>query len=539
MSAAETMSIDDVDGLRAALSNVAQTNDPNTLIEIVISLLLRLSNENKSLQLRLQKALRGLHGGKSEKLTSAQLALFREIIESNDDKDADNDCAKAREERKEKNRRQAKPHGRGKFPDHLKRVDNVIAVSDAERICGVCGGVKQCIGHDVSERLDYVPALLRVIRDMREKVACKPCQGSVSVAPAADKVVEGGMASEALLAHVLTSKFVDGLTLTRLSKIYARQGVHLAESTLGDFVRDATGALAGVARHIETQVLASRCINQDDSGLRVLDSDHAKGIKRGHIWVFAAEARWAAYRYTPDWKGKHPRAFLEGYSGYIQGDGYAGINGLFGGDNSPTRVGCWMHCRRYFFDAHKAGDTRAAIALAYIHDIYDVERAAKDQNASTEQRLAMRQEQSLPLVKKLGAWIDDVAGRSPPKTDLGKAVTYARNQWQSLLVPFSDAQLEIDNGEAERRLKVLATGRKNWLFAGSDKGAERAAIALTVLGTAVLQGVDPLGYVTDTLRKIAGGWGASRVAELMPTVWAAQEGQQVQANKPVIPRFVE
>jgi transposase len=396
------------------------------------------------------------------------------------------------------------------------------------------------MGHDISERLDYVPASLRVIRDMREKLACKPCQGSVSIAPVADKVIEGGMAAEGLLAHVLTSKYIDGLTLTRLNKIYARQGARLAESTLADFVRDTTYVLAPVARHIEAKVLESYFINQDDSGLRVLDRDHPKGIKRGHIWTFVGEARWAAYRYSPDWQGKHPVEFLTGYGGYIQGDGYAGINSLFdGSEHAPVRVGCWMHLRRYFYDALQAGDARAQIAMVIVHDVYELERLAKENAFDAGKRLDMRQERSMPLVNKLREWIGNTSNLAPPKTDLGKAITYATHQWPSLLVPFSDGRLEIDNGEAERRLKVLATGRKNWLFAGSDRGAERAAIALTVLGTAVLQGVDPLAYVTDVLRKIAGGWPSNRIDDLMPATWAEQLGQQVQAQKPAIPRLID
>jgi transposase len=537
-----TIACDDADALRAALASIAKTSDADALIEVVITLLLRLSNENKRLHLRLSKALRGLHGRKSEKLSADQLELFRALLTGEPAPKADTSTASDSDEDADKKKGGRKgrrhKHGRGKLPDDLPRIDNVITVPEQERICAVCGATKQCIGHDVSERLDYVPASLRVIRDLREKVACKPCQGEVNVAPAVPKIVEGGLATEGLLAHVLVSKYVDGLPLTRLNKIFARSGVHLAPSTLGDFVRQASDALRSVARHIEAQVLQAHCINQDDTGLRVLDRDHPKGIKQGHIWAYVG-GPWVAYRYTPNWRGEHPKAFLAGYAGVIQGDGYSGIDGLFDGpDSVATRAGCMMHCRRYFFDAHKAGDTRAGIPLVWIHDLYKIERHAKDHGLSAEDRGRLRQQESLPLMAKLKAWIDATRGQAPPKTPLGKAITYATNKWGTLLVPFNDGRLEIDNGEAERRLRLLATGRKNWLFAGSDKGGERAATVLTVLGTALVQGVNPQAYLTAVLGRIAAGWPASRIAALMPLAWAQEAGQQAKAQQPSIPRLV-
>lgn len=529
--------LNDSEALRQALVSLGAGQSQDVLIDIVVSLLVRLSSDNKQLQMRLHKTLRSLHSRKSEKLNDDQLSLFRDML--NALQPESNTADSSSNEQKEKKQRKARSHGRRPFPEGLPRVDNIVVVPDSERTCPTCGVTKTCIGHAVSERLDYVPASLRVVRDMREKLACKPCQGEVSIAPPAAKLVEGGMAAEGLLAHVAVSKFIDGLTLTRLTNIYRRSGAVLAESTLGDFVRAVAHHLGFLATHIEQRILRQHAINVDDTGLRVLDRDHPKGIKRGHIWTYVA-GQTVAYRYAPNWRGEHPCDFLRTYDGVIQADGYAGFKALVEGPKAlATLAGCWMHCRRYFFEAYTAGDTRGGIALALIHDIYAIERKAKDAHLDADARLTMRQVESVPIVQRLRKWIEEMANQAPPKTPLGKAFTYANNQWKALLVPFNDGRLEIDNGEAERRLKVLATGRRAWLFAGSDAGGERAATILTVLGTAVLHGIDPLAYLTDVLKQITDGISASRVHELMPDAWAQKRGQQPPAHQPFVPRLVE
>lgn len=546
MNAAENITLDDADALRAALEDIAQTKDVAALIDLVLKLLLNLSNENKRMALRLQKTLHQLHGRRSEKLSPDQLDLFKELLfnerTSIEQSTADNQNGSDLEPPapKKSKKKSPTPHGRSQFPASLPRVEHIIAVPDDERACKICGATKQCMGHAVSERLDYVPAVISVVQEKREKLACKPCQGSISIAPAAPHLIEKGLVTEGLLAHVVVSKYIDGLTLTRLTKIYARSGVHIAESTLGDFVRQAAMHLQCVAKHIEKKVLEAYCINQDDTGLRVLDREHPNGCKRGHIWAYAG-GPYVTYRYTPDWKGKHPKEFLVAYKGFVQGDGYTGIDGLFVNSDpaqAPTRVGCMMHCRRYFFDAHKAGDLAAGIPLALISQIYEIEAAAKEDSMTSDQRTELRQQRSLPLMNDLFRYIETVKMRTLPKSDLGKAITYATNQWTHLLVPFSDGRLEIDNGEAERRLKMVAIGRKNWLFAGSDAGGERAATLLTVLGTAVWQGVDPLAYLTAIFAKIAAGISAGSVAQLLPLAWADQSGQQISAQKTVLPRLI-
>lgn len=530
--AEENIPLDNEEALRHALTSITEGQSQQAIIDVVVALLMRLSSDNKRLQLRLQKTLRSLHGRKSEKLNEEQLSLFRDLLTAIDDD------AFAKPERKKKHKSKARAHGRNRFPESLRREKNVIAVEDADRTCPKCGTTKTCIGHVVSERLEYNPASLHVIQDMREKVACDNCEAEVSVAPTAPKLVDGGMAAEGLLAHTVVSKYVDGLTLTRLSNIYSRSGVTLAESTLGDFVRAVAHSLGFLATHIEQRILRHHAINVDDTGLRVLDRDHPKGVKRGHIWAYVADHA-VAYKYTPDWRGEHPREFLKNYVGIIQADGYAGIKPLFEGDQATaTLAGCWMHCRRYFLEAYEGGDARGGIALAIIHDIYALERTAKDANAAPDERLLMRQTKSLPLVARLKKWMGDIEHQAPPKTPLGKAFTYANNQWDALLVPFYDGRLELDNGEAERRLKVLATGRKAWLFAGSDAGGERAATILTVLGTAVINGVDPLAYLTDVLKQIANGISAADVGQLLPDVWAKQRGQQPHAHQIPVPRLV-
>jgi transposase len=559
VSAAENIPLDDMGALRRTLTDVAHTQSIDELISLVITLLVTMSGENKRMALRLQKALRSLHCRKSEKLSPGQLVLFREMLDQYSDKNKDKnegstgegkkgcDSGKEGQEGTNKGSRSGgkpkkkpeKGHGRQKLPDDLPRVDNLLPVPDAERVCSDCGAEKICIGHSVSERLNYVPASLQVVRDIREKMACKPCQGSVSIAPAAAHVVEKGLADEGLLAHVVVSKYVDGLPLTRQSKIFARIGVKLAPSTLGDFVRQTTMNLGVLAEHIKTQVFSARCVQQDDTGIAVLDKENPNGVKRGHIFANVGNG-FVFHKYTPDWKGIHPTELLRGYSGIIQGDGYAGINGVFSGTNATAiRAGCMMHCRRYFFEAHKAGDPRAGIPLALIGQLYEIERQAKDSSLAEKHVKDLRAEKSLPLMAQLKAYIDDIGPTVLPKSDMGKAVRYAQNQWPHLLVPFSHGFMEIDNGEAERQLRLLAIGRRNWLFAGSDKGGERAAAALTVLGTAVWQGVNPLDYLTAVLRAIARGHQSSRIGDLLPLTWAKQHGQKIETRKPILTEIAD
>jgi hypothetical protein len=300
-------------------------------------------------------------------------------------------------------------------------------------------------------------------------------------------VVERGKLGAGLVAQVLVSKYLEHTPLYRQREIYKRSRVNLPRSTLGDAVAAACHHLLPVARCIRERVFAHDILSTDDTGLRVLDPQHPQGSKRGFLWPYVAGHRWAYFAYTPSRAGAGPQEELRDYAGFVQVDGYSGYDALFRGEDCPRiEVGCMMHARRYFVRAVDAQDLRALPAVAQIRALYAVEREAKEARLDANARRALREEKARPLLGELHDWLEAMASRATPKSPLGKAIGYAQKRWGALTRYLDDGRLEIDNGEVERLIRLVALGRKNFLFAGSDAGAERAAVAYTVLATCTL-----------------------------------------------------
>ncbi len=295
-------------------------------VEMVVALLAQLREKNTELELRLGKLLRHQFGRRSEKIDPGQLALFLSQL-------ADLPPAAAAEpEKTELPRPAPKPperHGRKPLPAHLLREAVVHEPPEEEKRCARCGKPKKRIGEDTSEELEFVPGHFKVKTHVRPKYACCDCEDGVVQAPAPDRVVEGGRPGPGLLAHVLVSKYKDHVPLHRLRGIYQRSGVSIAVSTLSNWVAAGAAAFEPIAEAIGQRALASHLLQTDDTGLRVLDPEHPHGIKRGHIWVYVGDAIWAAFRYTPNWKGEGPQGFLDGRKGWVQADGYKGYDALF------------------------------------------------------------------------------------------------------------------------------------------------------------------------------------------------------------------
>jgi hypothetical protein len=282
-----------------------------------------------------------------------------------------------------------------------------------------------------------------------------------------------------------------------------------------------------VAGRIRRRALGAFYVRADDTGMRVLDRDHPNGVKLGHLWAFVG-AGLVAFHYAPNWKADHPAKLLARFTGFLQGDGYAGYGAMLRDDESQEfivpeerRLGCGMHIRAKFEKAAKTGDTRAAVALAYFKAIYRIEDACKSEDLDPDERMARRAEQSLPHVDELYRWIRQIHPGLVPKTALHVATRYAINQEAAWRRCFDDGRFEIDNGEVERQIRRVALGRKNYLFAGSEKGAERIADAYTVFGSCHMHGVNPLAWATDVIRKLQDGWPAERIDELLPDKWVA------------------
>jgi transposase len=524
----------DLADVRRKLEQLAEAGQVVELIDLVLELLIQLRDKNTALTAKLTSALRELYGRKSQKVSSEQLALLFAELAAETPQGAAGDESSPPPQPEQGSVPQPPeppkpPRGRGgraPLPAHLPRESRVVPVREEERTCPQCGEEKKCIDYRTSEVLEFVPAQFRIIEERREKLACRRCPEQGVTTADSEKVMDRGRPGPGLLASIVVKKFDDAMPLYRQSQEYARLGVSLSPSTLGDWAAFALDVLAPVSERIVARVLGSFYLRADDTGMRVLDRDHPNGVKRGHIWAFVGSDL-AAFLYAPDWKAKHPAALLQGFTGYLQGDGYAGYGAMLREDDEKKpivpeerRLGCGMHIRAKFEKAAKGGDTRAAVALAHFKSIYRIEASCKTDALSAEARLTRRRKVSLPIVDDLYKWIRDLHPRLVPGTPLYVATQYATNQEEAWRRCFADGRFEIDNGEVERQLRRVALGRKNYLFAGSDKGAERLATGYTVFGSCRMHGVNPLAWATDVIGKLQAGWRRERLDELLPDAWA-------------------
>ena len=487
------------------------------------------------------KRARELYGRKSEQLSEAQLELlfelFREQAEAASAPEltgaaAELDEAQAKDKPSEKSQRRRR-QTENAWAAELPRETVIVAVPVADVPCTSCGAERAVVGHDESEQLEYTPAQFRVRKIRREKRACPACRDAVVRAPAPPRVVERGKLGAGLVAQVLVAKYLEHTPLYRQREIYKRSRVNLPRSTLGDAVAAACHLLLPVARRIRERVFAHDVVGTDDTGLCVLDPQHAKGSRRSFLWPYVAGHRFAYFAYTPSRAGAGPQAELADFAGYVQVDGYAGYDALFRGAGCPRiEVGCWMHARRYFVQAVEAGDLRALPAVAQIRAFYGVEREAKETGLDAEGRRALREAKARPLLRELHDWLAAMALRATPKSPLGQAIGYTQKRWVALTRYLEDGRLEIDNGEVERLIRLVALGRKNYLFAGSDAGAERAAVAYTVLATCTLHELDPWAYVKDVLEKIAGDWPQRELDRLLPDRWGSEHPDALRRSRP-------
>jgi transposase len=521
----------DLEDVRTKLTELASAGRSDELITMVIELLARVRDDNTALQAKLHNALRALYGRKSEKVPAGQLALLFDELDEQAPAAAQQIVEDA-QQGQEVEQPDAKPKpargkgGRSPLPSNLPREPRKVLVPDELRACSKCGEQKAVIGHIRSELLEFVQAHFKIIEEEREKLACRSCGNGV-VAADTQKPMDRGRPGPGLLAHIIVSKCQDSLPLYRQGQIYSRAGVTIAPSTLGDWFSFGCSVLPPVAAAIRARVLASLFVRVDDTPIPVQDKKHPKGIKRGHMWGYVGDNNLVVFDYTPTWEATGPRAFLRGFDGFVQGDGYAGFKtALTREDGEPIvdasrRLGCGMHVRRKFEQAADAGDARGAIALAYFRKIYDVERVCKEQQLDPEVRKLRRDELSLPVVDELYGWVRELHPRLVPGDKLHAATRYAINQEDAWRRCFSDGRFEIDNGEVERQIRRIALGRKNFLFAGSDKGAQRLADAYSVLGSCHMLGVNPVEYLADVLDRIQNGWPQARIRELVPDVWVA------------------
>jgi len=412
-------------------------------------------------------------------------------------------------------------HGRKRLPSNLPRQRIVYDVPAEQRHCPHCPETLQRIGEEVSERLEYVPASLSVIEEACQKYACpKGCTVVTAQKPMVP--IEKGLPGPGLLAHVAVSKYADHLPLARQEGMFRRQGVELARSTLCDWMRRCAELALPLYQLMKQRVLSSKAVQTDDTPVAVLDPELTR-TRKGRIWSYVGDASnpFTVYDYTPTREGEGPAAFLEDFAGYLQADAYTGYDALYADEaHNVTEVACWAHARRKFFEAQTSDLMRSMIMLAYVRLLYDVEREAKDQGWTGKARRALRQEKSLPILADIEAYLRREKPHVLPKSPIADAIGYTLNNWPALMRYCEDGDLEIDNNGAERSLRGIAIGRRNWMFYGSDNGGHTAAVITSLITTCKRLHIEPFTYLRDIFDRIS-AHPASRLAELLPDQWKA------------------
>lgn len=506
----------------ASLDVHALPDDVIVLKNILVereAMIANLSAQLESLKQQFLALRRAQFGAKSEKL-AGQGEIFAEPVSV--------PLPPAKTESVTYERR--KP-GRPALPKDLPRVRVEYELTDAEK---APFDELERIGEELSETLDYIPAKLQVIEHVRAKYAAtRKTDGGRTVVTAAmpPAPLPKSNASPNLLSHLLVSKYADHLPLNRIEGIFRRQSVELSRSTLCDWVLGSTEALSVLYEALKSHVLGAPKIHADDTLMPLCEQGRGR-VVQARLWAYLGagsrpdeQGSWIEhpaavyYEFTDDRRGEHVVRMLGRYSGYLQADAYSGFNALYSGGRI-IEAGCWAHARRKFFDIAQAApkDTRTTAheALDWIGRLYAIEAEIRDKRPDEKQRL--RQEQSIPVLTDLRAWLEGTLRTVLPRSPTAGAIGYALSNWSALNRYVESGILDIDNNACERAMRPVALGRKNWLFAGSDRGGRAAAVAFSLIQTCKLHGVEPFAYLADVLRRLP-SHSINRVAELLPFRW--------------------
>jgi transposase len=504
--------------LNDALSPDGLPDDVSLLKQMILHLVKDLRDKDRvvlDLQSQLDVLRRRVFGRRSEKLDANQRMLFEDLVREALDEQAA-EAAETPSEGHSTTGMSSQRNGRKPLPADLPR-ERIEHHPDADELtCESCGREKRPMGEAITEQLDYVPASFVIVEHVRTKYACPACKENVTIADLPPMPIEKGRPGCGLLAHVLTSKYGDHLPLHRQEQIYRRHGIDLSRKTLCDWVRDSANLLNPIVDEMKRQLLASNYLHTDDTPVPVQDKSKTT-TRNGYLWAYIDPHHNVVFDYTPSRSRAGPLAFLEHFKGLVQADAYAGYDALFA-QPYVTEIGCWAHARRKFHDAKTTDPVRATRMLTLIGKLYDIERDAKEQQLDPDAVAALRRNNAQPVLDQietlLKSWSIDVL----PKSPIGKAVKYARNQWTPLTRYVERGHVDIDNNLAERILRTVAVGRKNWLFAGSDQGARRAATIYSLIGACKLCRIDPFAYLRDVIHRVS-THPNSRINELTPPNW--------------------
>ena len=466
------------------------------------------------LEQQLARLLRKQYGPQKERIDPDQLTLFsageltklaeelqRGTLDSisTDDGGCNEDEDEA-SSRKRNGNTKRKGHGRRPLPDHLRREVVTHELSDKERACPCCGKLRREIGSEISEQLEYVPASLKVVQHHRRKYACTGCEENVAIAPKPPQPIDRGLPGPGLLAHTVLAKYGDYLPLYRQEDILSRNGIIIRRSTLCDWVASAADLLKPLYDVMCDHVRTSRVIHTDDTGIKMLQIGQCANCK---FWTYVGDDSnpFAVYEFSLTREGANPSRFLEKFAGYLQADAFSGYDQVYA-TGKVIEVACMAHCRRYWWEAKDTDSRRAHEAISYIARLYALEEEFDNSKLSGDARRAARQQHALPILNAFETWLRSEQNHVLPKSEIGKAFTYTLNQWAALCRYTEDGALSIDNNLAERQVKLPAIGRKNWLFVGSENGGDRAAILLSMIGSAKLSRVDPWAWLNAVIREL-------------------------------------
>jgi transposase len=503
-------------------------DDPVILKRMILELLTTLHeerHEREAMRTRLQLLLQRLYGPRSERFDPSQPLLFPDMTQPAEP-------APAPVEEPQPTAKKRAGHGRKRPPKDLPHQEEHHRVPEAELPCPTCGTARQEIGTETTTQLDYKPASLFVVEHIEHKYACPCCgkQGQPQIVAGAKPAQPLGKGSPGagLLAYLIVSKYADHLPLHRLERILGRQGLDLSRSTTCDWMAGCARRLSPLYDLMKGELLRSGWLHTDDTSVKLLGA--APGATDlAHLWVYMGDPHYPynVFDFTPNRKRDGPQQFLKGFAGYLQADAFSGYDRLYlpepaTGQPRIIEAACNAHARRKFYEARASDAVGSHQALAYYGRLYEIERQAKD--VSEEVRLQMRQDLAVPILDEMHAWLLTQKQEALPKSKLGEAVTYALNQWEALCRYTTAGFLAIDNNCAEREMKRIAIGRKNWLFVGSSAGGTTAAILFTFTSTCHRLGVEPWAYLKDVLTRLP-TTPKENLPNLLPDRWQAAQAQ--------------
>lgn len=539
-------------------SEIPLPDDTEVLKQMIRELLKTLHSErheNEHLRHRLEQLLRRLYGPRAEHFDPNQPLLFADLQTPGE---APSDPAAAPVEAtlpvEDKSAASAKPagHGRQRLPENLRREQVRHDLTTAERICPDCGQPRCCIGEDFSEQLEYEPASLYIVVHVRPKYACARCHNGVFSATVAAQPIDKGLPGPGLLAYIIVCKYADHLPLYRQERIFSRQGVDLSRQSLCDWLGKSAKLLEPLYECLKLWIVDSKVLHTDDTSVQVQDIGKTR---KAHFWGYFGDREHPGniFDYTISRARDGPLTFLETFVGYLQADAYTGYDRIYAGQR-VSEVGCNAHARRKFHEARTSDAARAHTALGYYRSLYKIEAEAKELaeeryyaelpeappldhglpperylTLRDEERLRLRKERAVPILADFKAWLEKQQQEVLPKSPMAEAFTYALNQWDALTRYTTAGFLEIDNNWAEREMRRIAIGRKNWLFLGNDEAGKTAAILFSFVSTCQRHAIDPFVYLRDVLRRLP-THAPDRLGELLPGRWQpalpeARDGQ--------------